>query len=32
MNRARFSFGLPEALAMSVLAIALSVWVAVANS
>jgi hypothetical protein len=32
MSRARFSFGFREALALSVLAIALSVWVAVASS
>ena len=32
MSRARFSFVFREALALSVLAIALSVWVAVASS
>lgn len=32
MSRARLSFGFREALALSVLAIALSVWVAVASS
>lgn len=32
MSRARLSFGFREALALSALAIALSVWVAVASS